>query len=457
MQFKKGFKSVLAVVLSAALTVAPAMTSFATDPSTTPGTGNILDYKVVSQIVPTSLRVAINPNAYPVNIRYAKLADDATFTAGTKYYTESDGEYSIATVTGDTFASLKATLYTAETSNSQIVTFNYGLVNMSTVDQNFNVSLDVEADENVEFVATAAEVASEAAADDGGAKKGEYKVFLKLVPAKVGTAAAITADTYAKATGDYNASGKYFTFADGKYTAVASPAEANFKAGDYFVKADAIGTEIKASELADVGMTPSEDPIVFTAGKGTTSANVAYKLGKATRQLKADEFIDFGTEAADLEDMFELTAVGGYSAFTIDGAMNTNTEWSKLETKTITITPTYEFEDSTGLEEAVATGLNQIEAEAAAPTPTTYALTLNTENGNLWYQFEDANKPTGEFTDVVINGTSRPGQVGGNIVYMDSGRFIVTAAAVSFAEFGITENNTTIVATIGGTEYTFTY
>ena len=89
-------------------------------------------------------------------------------------------------------------------------------------------------------------------------------------------------------------------------------------------------------------------------------------------------------------------------------------------------------------------------------TPATYALTRNPDNGNLVYVFTSG-EPTGTFTAVTVNGVNRAGQItNGNISYIENSKlFRVTASGVSTA--GITQGNTTIVATIGGKEYTFTY
>lgn len=370
-------KRVLAVALSATMIFASAVTVFAAPENgvdaSTAGTGNVLAYKIISQVVPTALKVAINPNGYAVNIRYAKLASDASYSATTKYYKEkAGGGYELVTVSSTDFATEKANLYTATTSNVQIVTFNYGLANKSTVDRKVLVKLDVTADSNVEFVDTAAKATNEAETDDGGAKQDEYKIYLTLVPAKAGE--AITTSTYAKTTGDYNSSGVYYTRTGsaGSYTysKVETNSEDDFKDGKYYVAATQIGTEIQASELGDVTMQASSAPIVFAAGKGTTNADVAYKLGKGTFDLKSTEFIDFDTETDDVAAKFEMTGIGGVSGFTISGTMNTNTKWDELETKTITITPTYKITDATGLEEAVSTGLNQVKADARSFTVT---------------------------------------------------------------------------------------
>jgi hypothetical protein len=92
--------------------------------------------------------------------------------------------------------------------------------------------------------------------------------------------------------------------------------------------------------------------------------------------------------------------------------------------------------------------------KAAAAASTSYTLTKNTNNGNMIYQFA-ANAPTGTLTSVKINGTARDGQItNGNVSYAD-GVFRVLKAACE--QFNLTEGNTTIIATIGDAEYTFTY
>jgi uncharacterized repeat protein (TIGR02543 family) len=526
------FKKFSAVVLSAALVFGSSLTAFAADPTTTAGTGNILDYKIVSEVVPTALKVAINPNGYPVNLRYAKLADDATYNASTKYYKEkSGGGYEVDTsVTSENFASKKASLYTATTSDAQIVSFNYGLVNKSTVDRKITVKLAVTADENIEFVSTAAKATKEATEDDGGAKKGEYKIFLQLVPAKASS--TLTANTYVKATA-YDGDKTYYTKSGTTYTEATVADEDAFKAGTFYEETTTIGTEILNSELGDVTMQPSTAPIAFVANTGSTSADVAYVLDEAEYTLKPDEFIDFDTATGDVEGKFDLTGIGGLSGFTFAGVMNTNAEWSQLTTKTITITPTYKFEDATGFETAVNTGLNQVEtspdsyivtynanfgdtpatatesvAADAHPTgtseaiaalktgntgytfvgwgaatdsttavdldeisaattlyaiweaeaPATYALTKQ-QNGNLTYSFSQNSitPPAGTLESVKVNNVGRAGKItSGDIAYNDTnGFFKITAACVT--DLGITEGATTVIAVIGGEEYTFTY
>ena len=392
----KSFKKVTALVLSAAMIFGSSLTAFAADTdgstSSAAGTGQILDFKKQIQVVPTSLKVAINPNGYKVNLRYNKVTGD--FNAGEKYYTESDGTYSVATdVTSDNFSTKKAAgLYTADTSQSQIVTFNYGLANKSTVARKITVKLDVTADSSVDFVTTEAAATAKTTGGTGTAEVGDYKIFMQLWPAKVGTTPST--NTYEEAT-TFSDTATYYTRSDaGVYTEATVDADA-FAAGTFYTSTTTIGTEIQASELGDLTMTKAEAAVTFAAGAGTTNADVAFSLPKATYTLKDDAFIDFSTTAADIAEKYEMTGIGGYTGFTITGTMNTNTEWSQLETKTITITPTYVIADASGQETAVETGLYQVEADARNNTVTYNANYTGADPATATETFELDGHPTG--------------------------------------------------------------
>ncbi len=382
------FKTLAAIVLSAVMIIGSTVTAFAEEPTTTngedassAGTGQILDFKVVRQVVPTALRVAINPNSYPVNLRYNLLTDEDEFKSGTKYYTVDNGTYSVATdVTADNFDDkVEAGLYTADTSDSQIVTFNYGLANKSTVDRKILVKLDVTADENIEFVSSRNAATAKTTGGSGTAERGEYKIYMTLIPTKAGTTP--TTNTYEKAT-EYAENTDYYSRDESNKYSKEDIADAEAFAafeGTLYKTTTTIGTEILASELGDITMDESTAPIAFAAGTGTTYGDVAYSLPESEWSLNDDAYIDFDTTASEIGSKFSMTGIGGVSGFTIAGTMNTTAEWSQLTTKTITITPTYAISDSTGTEVAVETGLNQVETEARTPevVPLTVSLTSN--------------------------------------------------------------------------------
>ncbi len=116
---RKSFKTITAAALSAAMILAPSITSFAEESETAAATGQILAHKCQTIVVPTALKLAVNPNQTAVNTKYAPLADDATFSAGTKYYEIEGEEYKLAEVDSTSFD--PDGLYTAVTSTGQKV------------------------------------------------------------------------------------------------------------------------------------------------------------------------------------------------------------------------------------------------------------------------------------------------------------------------------------------------
>ncbi len=105
-----------------------------------------------------------------------------------------------------------------------------------------------------------------------------------------------------------------------------------------------------------------------------------------------------------------------------------------------------------GTEKALLDDLKAAAEAKAIPT-----MTLQT-NGNLTYSFAESGRPTGTLTMIKINGTGRKGQIdAGNITYNASNGFFKISAAAIEAIGGVTEGSTTIVATIGGVEYTLAY
>ncbi|MCR4617785.1 MAG: hypothetical protein K5669_06330 [Lachnospiraceae bacterium] len=362
---RKSFKTITAAALSVAMILAPTMTSFAADPTTTAASGNVLAYDVDTVIVPTALKLAVNPDGYDVNTKYVKV-DTATVTkpvSGTKYYTLSEDVYTVASVTE---WAQNTTYYTATTSNNQIISLNYGLASQATDDKVVKVSFGVTADSNVKFVDTSAKAT--------GAESGELAIYLGVAPAAKD--ATLTVDEYYFITKDkaIDESKTYYTVADGVYSAVQSPVVGSI--GSYYEKSTTIGPNTTAAMLADVTMTASETPVVFATGTASSSADIGFKLAKATYAIKDDKFIDFAT--ANLSDVLELSTIGGSAGFTFTGAMNPNADWANITTKSITITPTYTFTDATGSETAITTGLNQVETTAPAPSATMTAAGLVT-------------------------------------------------------------------------------
>lgn len=396
------FRRLAALVMATTLVASQAMPVLADNTTTgTDGTGNILDYATTTVVVPTTIKIAINPNGYTVNTKYTEVASDAAFDSGTTYYTkESDGKFKKADI--DAFAA-NTTYYTASQLTDQIVSLNYGLANKST--EAMDVSIDIKADytavsnnEAIEFVDSSDKTAAyDETSNPDGAKKGEYKMFVAVASAKApaDTSVPVTADTYAKASA-YAANTTYYTktvannvttFAE----AASQPADAAaFKAnGPFYVKTTTIGPEILSSQLSDVGFAGGKDATeanyaVFAADDSVKAkASVAYLLGKATYSVKDDEIIDFDTTQAQLAEKIELSAIGGVAGFTFTGSLNADADWTQADASAIKFTPIYTWTESEGEEEAITGAYNQIKTEPAnaAPSIATTSGTYSKANG----------------------------------------------------------------------------
>lgn len=180
----------------------------------------------------------------------------------------------------------------------QIISKNYGIINKSTKDKLVTVSLTVDGQNDDKITFTNA-------AGVTGAAAGEYKINLRAVPAATATSVKVGGAAIDKTT--------------------------------------------TAAALADVEMDDATAGIV-DLNAGTT--DLAFKLDKATYELKANETIDLGSTLtpAQLQDKFEVSALNaaGYTAFTLKGTMNANAEWTKL-TDAIKITAVYSSENAGAL------------------------------------------------------------------------------------------------------------
>lgn len=380
---KNGFSKVAALVLSATMVFGSTVTAFATDsePQTQPGSGNILAYVNETYVVPTSLKVALNPGGLAVNIRYKKTEDTTVSTSKTYYtYDSTNSKY---VYVADPAGADIATLYEADQSTDQIVSFNYGIVNESTKDKKVKITLDVAGEaasahteeglSDITFVDSAADATAKTSPTaETGAGFGELKMYLAIAP----STAAPKADTYAKNTAEFASGTTYYTWDGTNKKYVEATGLTEFAANtQYFVSTDTIGTEIKSSELVDVDMdaVAAAKQTGFAAGEtaGTASAEIGYKLGKAAYAPKKGEIIDWSTTQAQLEDKVELTTIGGTAAFTITGTMNTNADWTKAKATVLTITPTYDVKDADGTETTLTdAGYNQMQLVAPTPEPT---------------------------------------------------------------------------------------
>lgn len=344
-------RKLLSVALSTAMLVSQAMPVMAT--AKTEATANILDYTVETIVVPTTLKIALNPNEYEITTKYQKAT---TYAAGTTYYTASGEKAS--TQPGDATEFAAGEFYTPVLATGQVVSLNYGIVNKSTEAKDVKVSFKASytgaasgSSTKIEFVATEAAAQPKSDSNASGAEKNEYKVYLAVASATV----APTADTYKKTADTTVQSKTYYTKSGATYTKVASPSATDLTT--YYEATTTIGTEITAAELADVNMTKATDGNQAFEKDGDDNkakAEIGYRLAAAEYALKDGEKIDFSTTQAQLKDKLTMKEIGGVIGFTLTGAVNKNADWLKADAAAITIAPVYQLVDAAGEADAAA-------------------------------------------------------------------------------------------------------
>lgn len=196
---------------------------------------------------------------------------------------------------------LEITTGTGTTSQDQILSRNFGIINQSSKAKVVTVSLNVEdlnkdADNNdkIKFVGSSAEIGS-AAMDD-------YAVYLEAVPADA----------------------------------------TEVQVGTTPASADETTTAADLGNVTMTGATGASVPL------GAGDNELQFVLGKATYTPISGSEVTLGTNTGnDVASNYELTGLAadgkGITAFTLTGSMNKTAEWHKL-TGGIKITPTYTLE-----------------------------------------------------------------------------------------------------------------
>lgn len=369
------FKKLVAILCSATMVLGAPITAFATEPTTTPGTGNIVAYSIDTVTVPTEMKVSFNPQGWTI------------------YYDDTDD-------TGTT---------------KQIVSLNYAVSSMATMDRKFTVSFTAsgtpgDTGSPVVFVNSADEVAPKTESNPNGAELGEFKVYLAVA----------------------GATDKVTESRDGTAFEISSGA-----------------ANITGALLADVTMTPATDGLeAFVANTDGAESSIAFKLGKATYELKDDAHPSFDTTQTDFAGMVQPATLGDIVGFTFTGAMNSNADWTKANLSAISIEPEYEFEDVDGTEEEVASaGYNQI---TTVPTEDTYKMVI--KNGTCTYRFATA--PTGTITALTVDGKNMLAAVtAGNVSYANG---TLTFNATATTNMSLATGSHTVKVTIGNTAKTLT-
>lgn len=211
--------------------------------------------------------------------------------------------------------------------SGQVLSHKVGILNKSSKDKIVTVTLTVtdkntyanDDDPRITFVDTAADATT-------NAEKGEYAIYLTAVPA------------------------------DATEVQVGSgPASADETTG--------------AADLANVTMTAATGKeVALSAGEN----KIAFKLDQATYGLKDGESVEITDTTNNVANKYEVKSLAadgaGITAFTFDGAMNSNADWTKL-TAGIEIKAVYTFANPDG--ETPVAGTGAMVNLSSAPTFTT--------------------------------------------------------------------------------------
>jgi hypothetical protein len=395
-------RKIATLALSVAMLATQVIPVYATNASLDPNTGtdevegHMLADNVESVVVPTTLKLALNPNNYDILTRY-QLVDQTAVAApvsGTQYYTYNSSNSKYEKV-ASTVTSWEADTdyFTAVTSNASVVSLNYGIANKSSrakvVKVDFALSYVIDANSGtqqpIDFVATKKEAQVKSDSNADGAVADEYKMFLAIAPSQaLPTLNAKTSYEYTTDTTTASSSKTYYkkNTAGTAFEAVDSGDLDDEEIKDYFEKTDAISSQVTTADLADVKMTADETTgiVGFERKTATTaSAVLAYKLDKAVRKAKPGETFDWDTTQAQVAGKLRLEQIGGVAGYTITGAINPNADWTQVSVASIKIKPTYTIREVDGSEEAVSatTGAayNQIKlSEKPKVTTTDFAI-----------------------------------------------------------------------------------
>lgn len=288
-------KKILAATMTATMAMGISAPVMAVDPPKVDAP--IFSFQTLDVVVPTTYKVAFNPEELDVKV-------GATDT---------------------------------DTSNKQILSKNYGILNKSNKDMMCTVTLKVT-DKNtganrVTFV--------DSEDDVDNAKEGEYKIHLTAIPAN----------------------------AD-EVQVGATPASATK------------GTT--AADLGDVTMTEAAAAAVtMKAGEN----QIAFKLLQADYKAAASGGVELGDTGNDVSSKFEIDEVaadgGGITAFTFGGKMNKKADWTKLASA-VEITSVYDYEvapaDTTAITNTGA--MIKVEPKISVTTAGVFTITGLTKERN---------------------------------------------------------------------------
>jgi len=457
-------KKWMTAVLTAAMVVSQVVPAFASSAGivgtgTTSGTANILAYSVDSIVVPTTMKVALNPYGYLLNVGYKKAA--ATFSATKTYYTKAfdseSQEWKYTKVATPVEADI-AKYYEVDTvdggdtgTEHQVVSLNYGIANKSTKDKVVQIDIrvtqntsEVDGKRDIVFVDTADKATFGAT---GGPGQNDMKMYLEVIASKnePTTDTFVSESTYAANTAFYTKGTDGYALATGTgATAGVFDTADNFKAalaaaGKLYKETQTIGPEITGKQLSDVAFTVTDadetGAVAFVEGKDVSAkATIGFKLKRAVYNVDSDDGISaFDTTQAALSNSMNLVTLGSTAGFTIQGKMNNMADWTKAKADALYIQPTYKVSDATGDEKYIDT-TNQDTPDSTNPyhqvsivTRYVSATTISTTNNSL-----DAVVPDGVSLSKVEVYNGEWGEVPSANYSLSDGKFTVAKESCTY-------------------------
>ncbi len=426
------------------------------------GTGNIIEYTSSDILVPTTFKFAVNPRGYDIIYTYEEAT---TYNASDVYYKIDDDGAMIKdtdVIDGTSFATAKANhkVYKGVTTDKQVVSLGYGIVNHATDDRlvgiNFKVTYTPAAaaanKTAIEFVDTALKATSnkeKIGTEDGLADTDEMKMYLAVASANATTpkVQAYNKTFGSEASGTYDGDATYYQLkaadiALEEATLASEDAYTAAKANLWSKNTDVIGPYTTAAELSDVVLTAATDGNRAFVDKGTdgvkAETNMGFKLGKASYTKRAGAVLDINTSSSGLAGKLQRSAVGGVTGFTFVGALNKLADWSKADTTNLTITAVYDLTEIATSEDTVISG-------------TSNQLTIGPEiAGKTVFTLDAAN------TDVVVKVVNLGADTIKEVVY-DGNAVAATNAVINDAKDQVTiKSNYLKYFDEAGTTYVFT-
>ena len=278
----------------------------------------------------------------------------------------------------------------SDTEDGQVLSHKVGILNKSSKDKIVTVTLTVtdkntyanDDDPKITFVDTAADATT-------NAEKGEYAIYLTAVPAdatevKVGSTPASADDTTA------------------------------------------------AADLANVTMTAATGKeVALSAGEN----KIAFKLDKATYGLIDGESVEITDTTNNVASKYEVKSLAaggaGITAFTFDGAMNSNADWTKLVAG-IEIKAVYTFANPDG--ETPVAGTGAMVNLSSAPTFTTGDVGVINLNAGM------GDEAFASLTKITALWAGKPFDITSNATVSDDKTKITIATSVLAGWAGKSEN-----------------